>query len=478
MGALTLPPGKFRVFGSPFALQTLQMATYLRHLGVPCSLHTQHAVSSVVTSLWYGAADSFSTVAPDGRKLASFLDVVDYCEPRCRGNVAVFDCATHPWQRTVSNVLQMYALWWLMCTGGYFRWVHGEGSSAMRDQARYFLFNPAMSSGLARLMRVPMQQTMVHYGMSTITGHFVQDHFARLCRALDKHFEEHDFLLGTAKPSVADCLFGASFNGQFLVDDPPRGDLVDGSFSNLLRWAKVMEAQPEETGKEELKIASVTEPDVTEDAASRGSRRRKRQQDAEATEAQLRAEQSAARRQARLAEPLTDSVPDTLEPVLELAAEVYPWLISQADATRTWFAAQPAPTDSITLLKLDPKADSIAVRAHKVKRLLDQPWTMAVDDASLDCQVSIFHLASAQRLARDTADIALDSPARVAPARESSAIPLEAVEYLQGLSSRCDTGLSIAPVTLRGTQSRYAIWSPVQPASVAAPSRDGTERRL
>ena len=526
-----LPPGNFRVFGSPLALQTQQMVTYLDTMRLPYTTYTQHALVSIVAAFWHRAADSYTTLSPDRTSLVTVNDLIEYCEPRCpNSHVMPLDRRTHPWLRTSHHLLQLYAQWWLMCTGGYYRWSHPDGSAMSVAHARYFMVSgmSALAGGVAKQMRQPMRSMLTRYGVSSVTGPYITYHFEKLCRALELHFTEHRYLLGTPKPTAADCVWAACFNAQFLKDTASRKLLVESDeFPNLLRWAKEFDQTARaglvltddgalvdaETAKlhEEAKLDEerrLENTRLTVDA--RGRRRRSSDKQApkrsRGREADGRGSSDRDDTQERVgflpkrgrvpkpggggdvdmghfdprgvgvleeqtAEPTRvatppvpdgptlDVVPDTLEPVLELAADVMPWMASQAAALRMWESQQKAPEKELTLPgSIYGVEAGQSVKAHEVPRLLDQPWTLAFDDVAVDCDVSLYHVLLAQRVALDFAKIDLSSELRAAPEVESEVLPKAAMEHIHDVLRGCDTGLFVRPYWLLGIKTKYAVW--------------------
>ncbi|RNF08614.1 hypothetical protein TraAM80_02640 [Trypanosoma rangeli] len=66
----------------------------------------------------------------------------------------------------------------------------------------------------------------------------MQEHFQRLCGALDDHFQQHPdmlFVLGMSHPSLADVYMGAAFSANFLMDGPPASFVVQ-KFPHLNRY--------------------------------------------------------------------------------------------------------------------------------------------------------------------------------------------------------------------------------------------------
>lgn len=492
---MTPPPtAPFRVFGSPFALQTQQMATYLRMTKLPHTLYTQHAFVSMLAARWYGAADGFSALSPDRRNLVTTLDLAEYCEKRyTNGPVMVIDRHTHPWLRVGCHSLNVYAQWWLMLMGGSQRWAE-EGSSAATPMAKFWMLTnglPGLPDKVAWALRERMQGVLSNYGVTKQTAPYMRAHFERLCLRLDDHLRQHDFLLGTPKPTLCDCLFAAAFNGQLLREQKSRDFVVDAELHSLLRWAAVF--APEESGAVKLEAVTRSAPEKDEVVAKLaaeppvpGSRRRRGgskaavvaaaadclRTTATAASSDPVADAEAAARAERRLRPLVDQLPDTLEPVLELVAEVAPLMESQCEAARRWYATTASAGrkhEDIVLADVFDEAeprDRRTVRAHRVPLILEQPWVFGIDATTVECNVAVNHVAMAQRLARDCADIDLDSPARARPADDAATqLPREAITHLRDQLLRFDTGLFIQPERIFGRNTTYAVWSPTDKAA-------------
>jgi hypothetical protein len=404
----------YRIFGSPYALSTHQCAAYLRHKQLPFTLHCTSLWVVRLAAWWHGANSTYCSLSPDGVTLPAFTDLVTHCEALHPRPALEMPTATHPRLRTVSWLLQLYSMWWLMNTGGMFRWVHGEGSDVINAHAGFFMVTSAapLASGLGRTIREKMRLTLRSYGMCAETEPYVLQHFAALCGALDAHLEAHRYVLGTAGATLADVTLAAAFEGQFLMDDPPKAELTDGvTYPHLAAWCKRMATAPA-AGVE------VSQKDVMR---------------------------------------FNDDVPESLEPVLELALEVLPWLVAQCEATQAWVDAAPPPELQVTA------GAGAAVAAHRVPRILDQPWCMAVDGASIDCHVSVPHVALAHHAAVDVAGIDLDAPGRLASAARTDVLPRNAIEDIQLNLARCRLqGLTVTAVQDQGADFAYAIWKEVE----------------
>lgn len=209
-----------------------------------------------------------------------------------------------------------------------------------------------------------------------------------------------------------------------------------------------------------------------------------------------------------------DVIPRTLDAICALALEVLPWLSTQCQAFKLWLSLAGSPTavvDVATASLRFPGASLLSVReqppprhvatgstmedakhqptpspsagltasggvslgdgvervvGHKVPRLLDQQWVMAVDDSTVPCRVAVPHVALAQRVSGDAAvalPLILDRVRKGGgEVASSEAMPVDRVATILSTVASTADGLEnvrIAPTYLHWASPDYAVWT-------------------
>eukprot|EP00759_Apiculatamorpha_spiralis_P048157 PhF_6_TR43503/c0_g1_i1/m.66783 len=294
----------YRVFGSHAALATHQISLYLRQRSMPHQLYIYNFLYTRLMGWWYGSETFFCTVNPEGKTLYSFVELFRDVEQRYITNPSPTTAHTDHTQCfhfTVPTVLEdghtyvllhwalaVYANWWLMLIGGALRWVSMEGSTGQVRHSAYFITLPRgpMAHAAARSARLHMRTMLASYGATERTLPYIKMHFDEFLERLEDHLTLSPFLLGP-KPTLADVMVGAMFASHFMEDDPPANRVRN--YTNIQRW-----------------LERVTFPNEDKDAL--------RPQDTDA---------------------LIENIPQTLEPIIELMADVLPSMAAQCDAFHT-----------------------------------------------------------------------------------------------------------------------------------------------
>lgn len=414
----------YRIFGSPYALQTHQFSLFLHHKGLKYDLHISSLWGTKLAAWWHKSQTAVGVLSPHGRSLMGLPDLVAEIELRHPTPSLIPNAKTNPMLRTACMGLYLYGLWWLMNIGGMFRWVHGEGSQMVSAHASYFMvsFVP-VSPQFCRQVRLKMKELLATYGITHTSEPYLIAHFYKLCGALEAHFARgHLFLLGGTSPSIADVVFGAAFQCHFLQDDPPHTELRD-RFVHLFSWI------------DRIAITDTTGLGASGDIASpKLSQKRKRpakRDSSNSTGSTVRVDEDAAAQSLHtvFGQPVaaqfdaatrrsgggSDHVLPSLAPVLELVVEVFPWLVSQCDAAKMYYAARSTKERPALL-------EAVGVEGFGVPRVINHAWEMNVGEgASLSCGINVAAVAAAQDIAEDVARYwEVDSEATMVTAAEQA----------------------------------------------------------
>lgn len=427
----------YRVFGSPFGLATHQSAMYLRHKQLQHTIYSSSFLTTRLAGMWHRAPGSYGCLGPNREWFLNWHDLHAHCEMTLGsdqgGARLTVPSLTHPRMKIVELVIDLYASWWLLIVGGTFRWVHGEGSDTGKAHASFFLMTTLspIADPLSKMLRDNVRKSLKFYGVRPETEPYVLHHFASMCFALDAHFAKYDYILGTPHPTTADVTLAAAFEGQFLKDDPPRTDLLDGTHKHLMQWVR--------------KMGTSFEEDLTSAAADA-----KRNPFPKGSRAEVMG-------QSLDVKIYKDEVPDTLTPLLKLTIEVLPWLAAQCEALSMWKAAQYSDKEALVNVKHhDGRIE--AVKAHKAARLLDQPWAMAVDDQTLDLHVSMPHVHMARLLADEIQAVELPEETVRGDVRKDL-VPREVLQEARETLLGCSLGdIVTAPVVDGGADFYYGVW--------------------
>ena len=358
----------YRIFGSPYSLTTHQSAMYLRHKGVEFNMHVSSLLGTRFASWWHKCAATFAHTSPTGKTLLTFQDLVEDCERAHPTPMLMVTPEDHPSLRLVGDALLLYSMYWLMNTGGLFRWVQGEGSHMMGAHASYFIVTIApVSKAMGNAIRGKMKETLAQYGITDDSEPFYCHHFFKLLNALEDHLTVHEYLLGTPHPTLADVTMAAVFECHFVQDDPPATDIREGAPA-IMKWLDKMTLTSADGTKRPLPSAK--------------------------------------------GYVYPDRVSETLMPIVSLMLEVLPWLVAQCDAMKLWHGQLRTVENGPKLVTLpvvpnDEKkmAANTEIKGYSVGRILEQGWEMALEDVTVPCKVSVPHVHLAQWMAKDVATL-------------------------------------------------------------------------
>ena len=196
--------------------------------------------------------------APDGRWIQDSSEIIDYCERAHPEAPVVPDARERPHQRLAAYLIELLADEWVVVPAFWQRWYFSEdgrepshrlfneqqwgavlapdadGDDRRAAAARFF----ENGFGIAHSRSEPrgVYAGLVHLGCDERTEHAWQATQHRLLERLERHFSQHDYLLGGA-PSLADfALLGPLY--AHLYRDAVPGYALRTFFPLVCEWVE------------------------------------------------------------------------------------------------------------------------------------------------------------------------------------------------------------------------------------------------
>lgn len=352
----------YRVFGVPFTVGLHQYVTFLRLKQVPFKVYCTNMTTTLLYSFYYGAKCAFSVLTPSGTTCLQLWDLaaaaeldeknkpmrgiegeVLYVQPKKEPGKSsllagegtelihpqrmLIDKKTHPQLHVVCWATIVFSCWWLGRTGALYRYIYCDSTEVIEGFLRFFVTFPSFVPlrGLAPIFRSMMEKIITMNGVSQFNGEFYQQHFQRMCAALDEHFRQHPemtFLLGTPHPTLADVTLGSAFSNFFLAGDPP-ATMIAEKYPHLLKYVERI------TGWKGGQYTTTTTTTTEQGTAETPSTHPKS------------------------TDEYPDEVPESLFDFLSVMAEVFPFLLSQCASFHAYMSSDAVRT--IKKGKLDGK---------------------------------------------------------------------------------------------------------------------------
>ena len=233
---------QYTVYGGDISYYTGKTLSYFRFKDIPFDY--QQATRGVYKNVilpGVGWPVIPVVVAPDGEVLQDTSDIIDELEQRFPQSPVLPE---GPKQRVVSLLLEVYGDEWLKLPAMHYRWNHnldwivlqfGKLSAPDGDEA--------IQREIGEQTCKPFRGSLPMLGVTEQTFAAVEASYEALLVELDKHFAEHDFLLGS-RPSIGDFgLVGPLYAHQYR--DPASGALMQRLAPNLVKWVlRMMEPAP------------------------------------------------------------------------------------------------------------------------------------------------------------------------------------------------------------------------------------------
>lgn len=226
---------KYRLYGTPTSYYTAKVRAYLNYKAIPFEeiLATEEIYRDVIvarTGVWMIP----TLIAPDDSVVQDSTEIIDLLEERFpRSSV----CPETPWQRIVARLLEMCGDEWLIMTAIHYRWTKPENREfALAEFGRQARPDgtPEEQSDAGREKARVFGGWVGLFGIDDVTGPAIEEAYEELLTALEVHFCDHDFLLGS-RPSIADFSF---FGGLYAVlrRDPLSGRMMQAMAPKVVEW--------------------------------------------------------------------------------------------------------------------------------------------------------------------------------------------------------------------------------------------------
>lgn len=287
--------GRYTLWGTPHSLYTGKVRSYLIKKGVAFDEATPSDPSfaqDVLPQIGLSVVPVIRT--PAGEVVQDTTAIIDLIESR----TATPDLRPPgPVQRVVADLLDAFGSNYLLPLAMHYRWSY-------RSRQELFLRNefaratPRMPHGerleLAGKVMTRFAAFLPNLGVSEAVIPAMEASYAELLEALERHFQEHPYLLG-GRPSIADFGMMAPLFAH-LGRDPVPAFLMKTTAPSVFRWT------------ERMNTPAIVDPDF---------------------------------RDYPDAFPDIDAIPETLETVLALVFEHWgPGLAADAQGFDDWLAAQ------------------------------------------------------------------------------------------------------------------------------------------
>ncbi len=225
----------YQLIGSPVSLYTAKLRAYLRYKAIPFSecLSTGEVYKKIILPNT-GVAFIPVLKTPEGHYLQDTTDIIDHLEALFTQN-NIFPST--PKQRLVAHLLEAYGDEWLVNPAMLYRWRIEENKAfALREFGKTSAPNltPAEQFTIGQKNAGPFAGALPYLGITDKSAGAIQTSYLQLLEDLNKHFQEHEFLLGS-RPSIADFSFFGPLYGH-LYRDPASGRLMQEHAPNLCAW--------------------------------------------------------------------------------------------------------------------------------------------------------------------------------------------------------------------------------------------------
>ena len=238
---------QYTLYGAPFSLYTGKARSYLNYKQIPY----QEVLSSLGVYrkiIIPNTGVRFIPVVktPSEQYLQDTAIIIDELEKVFPERPII---PSTPKQKLVSQLFELYGDEWLLMPAMHYRW--------NKDNDGYVFANfgavvaPSWPKFIQKFLGKKVGSKFKGYvpllGMSEKTIPAIEDWYENdFLVAMDKHFSEHDYLLGGAA-SIGDFgLMGSLYAHLYL--DPYPGELMKCIAPNVARWVERMNEKPAEVG--------------------------------------------------------------------------------------------------------------------------------------------------------------------------------------------------------------------------------------
>jgi len=231
---------KYTMYGAEFSLYSGKARSYLRKKGIPFNEVTSTlSVYKKFIIPRTGVRYIPVVQTPDDQVFQDTTVIIDELEKRFPEH-SVYP--TTPKQKLVSLLLELYGDEWLLIPAMHYRWyykeqnarfIYGEFGRMVMPKAPAFI-----QRFLGKKIGNKFKSVVPLLGVTDVNRAAVEQSYEHFLDDLNKHFEQHDYLLGS-KPCIADFGFIAPLYAH-LSRDPAPGKLMRERAPAVVAWVERM----------------------------------------------------------------------------------------------------------------------------------------------------------------------------------------------------------------------------------------------
>jgi glutathione S-transferase len=227
----------YTLYGSAASLYTGKVRAYLRYKGIPyteveASEEDMRDIILPRTGVQYIPV----VISPDDLAIQDSTDIINFLEARFPES-AIYPSS--PRQRLVAQLFELYGDEWLVIPAMHYRWHHNFDETVREWGA---LMAPELSAEEQWQLAKPgveyFRGMCPPLGITDDTIPAIEAWYEEFLGFLDRHFQQHDYLLGS-RPSIGDYgLMGPLY--AHLYRDPVSGALMKRLAPHVAGWVERM----------------------------------------------------------------------------------------------------------------------------------------------------------------------------------------------------------------------------------------------
>lgn len=238
---------KHQLIGTEVSLYTGKVRAYLRFKKIPYEevLSTAEVYRNIIIPRT-GVGFIPVLISDDDQALQDTTEIIDYLEARYPDPSIYPETAS---QRLVALLLEVYGDEWLVNPAMHYRWnIQENRQFALGEFGRTSA--PDLSAheqlALGEKLSKPFAGALAPLGITERSAPAIAQSYLALLADLDRHFQDHPFLLGN-RPSIGDYgLIGPLY--AHLYRDPYSGRLMKEKAAHVAEWIERMNNPGDEQG--------------------------------------------------------------------------------------------------------------------------------------------------------------------------------------------------------------------------------------
>lgn len=238
---------QYALYGAPLSLYTGKARAYLTFKQLPYEeIFSSLSVYKKIIIPKTGVRFIPIVKTPEGEYLQDTSVIIDTLETRHPERSVVPSTPKH---KLLSYLFEIWSDEWLLIPAMHYRWNHDNFPFIYEEFGRVVL--PRMPAFIRAFIGKKIGSKFKGFvpmlGITDNTIPAIEDWYENHVLAhLDKHFSEHDYLLGAA-PTLGDfCLMGPLY--AHLYRDPAPGKLMKDIAPNVAKWVERMNQPMESPG--------------------------------------------------------------------------------------------------------------------------------------------------------------------------------------------------------------------------------------